>query len=138
MIMKFWKKMSRTTWIKLNKCEELFCVRWSPDSLRISTKWEYKSECHLTAVWSSGRSQVIFTCCFFINNRWATISSYMSLPFPQKQKDEVEHWGEKKVRERSMGGNNWIRFLNYAYINKVGELPKSSLFWYEWEEKFID
>jgi len=36
-------------------------------------------ECHLTAMWSSGRSQVIFMYCFFINNRRATISSYMSL-----------------------------------------------------------
>lgn len=98
-------------------------------------------ECCLTAVWSSGRSQVIFTYCFFINNRWATISSYMSLPFLQKQKDEVEYWGEKKVRETFMSENNWTSFLNYIYINKVRELAMSSFFFLildEYMNKFFD
>lgn len=41
-------KKYRTAWIKFNKYEKLFWVRWSPDSLRIRMKWEYKSE---SAIW---------------------------------------------------------------------------------------
>lgn len=129
-ILKGKTQKSGATWLKLDKCEELFCVRWSLDS-RISTKWEYRSE---SAIW--------LQCGLLGDHRLSSRGAFSSIT------DELlflltchcPFLKNKRMKWRTVGRERWRRdpwvaiigsmFLNYTCRDKVSDLAKPRLFWY--------